>query len=261
MIQRFIAPFLFLLLTYTATAQSLDSIPSYDSVLAKVYDTQLSYSTLGMRSHMVWDDGSSQMEFQGNTRMQKDSIVWMSLTGPFNIEGARVLASPDTFRIINRLAGEYAIKEFTYLERWLYLKLEFNTLQQLLAGQKADIGEKATAVSIEDSMYVLYMENDKMQEKLWVHPLNYTITKLVLKDKMLKQSIAIKFEAYNDLNGKPFSYRRDIEINRDAQTMRLLMEINRATVNENLTYPFDVTDRLKRIEWKPLAEIETCCTM
>lgn len=248
MIQRFIAPFLFLLLTYTATAQSLDSIPSYDSVLAKVYDTQLPYSTLGMRSHMVWDDGSSQMEFQGNTRMQKDSIVWMSLTGPFNIEGARVLASPDTFRIINRLAGEYAIKEFTYLERWLYLKLEFNTLQQLLAGQKADIGEKATAVSIEDSMYVLYMENDKMQEKLWVHPLNYTITKLVLKDKMLKQSIAIKFEAYNDLNGKPFSYRRDIEINRDAQTMRLLMDINRATVNDSLTYPFDVTERLKRIE-------------
>jgi hypothetical protein len=41
----------------------------------------------------------------------------------------------------------------------------------------------------------------------------------------------------------------------------LLMEINRATVNENLTYPFDVTDRLKRIEWKPLAEIEHCCTM
>lgn len=248
MIKRFIVPFLFILLTYTAVAQSLDSIPNYDSVLAKVYAKQLPYNTLSMRGRMVWNDGSGELEFQGNTRMQKDSIVWMSLTGPFNIEGARVLASPDTFCIINRLAGEYAIKEFAYLERWLYLKLDFKTLQQLLTGHKADIQEKATAVAIEDSMYVLYMENDKMQEKLWVHPLNYTITKLVLKDKMLKQSIAIKFDAYNDLNGMPFSYRRDIEINRDAQTMRLLMEINRASVNENLTYPFDITDRLKKIE-------------
>ena len=240
---------LFLTISFFASsAQILDTVPVYDSVLTKVFARQVEYSTLSMRSRMVWDDGSSELEFQGNVRMQKDSIVWMSLTGPFNIEGARVLATPDTFKIVNRLAGEYAVKEFEYLEKWLYLELKFGTLQQLLSGQKADISEKATTIAIEDSMYVLYMETDKMQEKLWVHPLNYTITCLVLKDKMLKQSIAIKFDAYNDLNGKPFSYRRDIEINRDAQTMRLLMDINRATVNEDLTYPFEITDRLKKIE-------------
>lgn len=248
MINRFILSFLVLILSLSASAQVLDSLPVYDSVLSKVYDKQVAYNTLGMRSRMVWNDGSGDFEFQGNVRMQKDSLVWMSLTGPFNIEGARVLATPDTFKIVNRLAGEYALKEFSYLEKWLYLKIEFRTLQQLLSGQKADIGEKASTIAIEDSMYVLYMENDKMQEKLWVHPLNYTITKVVLKDKMLKQSIAINFDAYNDLNGKPFSYRRDIEINRDAQTMRLLMEINRATVNESLTYPFEITERLKKIE-------------
>lgn len=235
----------FLFLSVAAPAQDL---PAFDTVITKVLDKQVVYNTLSMRSRMVWNDGSGDLEFQGNVRMHKDSLVWMSLTGPFNIEGARVLATPDTFKIVNRLGGEYAIKEISYLEKWLYLKVEFSTLQQLLSGQKPDIGEKATTIAIEDSMYVLYFENDKMQEKLWVHPLNYTITKVVLKDKMLKQSIAIKFDAYNDLNGKPFSYRRDIEINRDTQTMRLLMEINRAALNESLTYPFEITDRLKRIE-------------
>lgn len=247
MINRFLFALL-LLSTLTSSAQVFDSIPVYDSILARVYDRQVPYQTMGIRTGMIWDDGSGEFEFQGNIRMQKDSLVWLSLTGPFNIEGARVLATPDTFKIVNRLASEYAVKEFSFLERWIYLPVNFTMLQQLLSGQKADIAEKATAVAIEDSMYVLYMETDKMQQKLWVHPLNYTLTRLVLKDKMLKQSIAIKFDAYNDLNGKPFSYRRDIEIMRDTQTMRLLMNISRATVNENLTYPFELNDRLKKIE-------------
>jgi len=223
-------------------------IPNFDSVATKVFARAPVYQTLSLRSQMQWDDGDAEQNFAGSIRLQKDSLIWLSLTGPLNIEGARVLISPDTFKIINKLSAEYAIRGFSFLHTWLYFPVTFSMLQQIIEGRKVDIGEKASTVAVEDSLYVLYYESDKLQEKMWVNPVNYTITKIVLKDKMLKQQMTVNFEAYNDLNGNPFSYRRKIEINRNEVVLLLNMEITRVQTDEKLSYPFDITDRYKKIE-------------
>lgn len=61
--------------------------------------------------------------------------------------------------------------------------------------------------------------------------------KILLKDKLLKQDMTITFDSYNSLNQKPFSYKRNIIIHRDAATMMLSMEITKAQVNEELNFP------------------------
>ena len=67
-------------------------------------------------------------------------------------------------------------------------------------------------------------------------------------DKLLKQDMTITFDAYNYSEAKPFSYKRNILINRDASTLKLSMEFTKVNFDEELTYPFEVSEKYKRVE-------------
>ena len=238
--------FLFLFLFSGAFAQ--DSLQvNFDSVYSKVVANQIQYKTLSERCNLTWDDGNTAQQFNASIRLRKDSLIWMSL-GMFGFEGARVLISPDSFRLVNKMTSEHMVRDYNFIQSWILMPVNFEMLQQILAGQKISINEKATSVTKEDSSYVLYMESDKLLEKVWVDSVSYTIKKILLKDKLLKQDMTITFDSYNSLNQKPFSYKRNIIIHRDAATMMLSMEITKAQVNEELNFPFEANEKYKRVD-------------
>lgn len=222
---------------------------SFDTLVSRVFDTQTPYKTLSARTKLKWNDGKSEQDFQASIRMKKDSIVWGSLFGAMGVEGARIMITPDTFMVLNKIGNDYAVRNFDFLQAWLMFPISFGMLQQTLAGQKVDISETASMAFLQDSSFVIYYETDRLQEKIWVKPENYTITKMVLKDKKLIQEMTITFDDYKELNGKPFSYQRSVEVVRGAQVLRLNTTISKISLDEELTYPFEITDRYKKIEW------------
>ncbi len=245
--------FLFLFLYSGAFAQD-SLLVNFDSVLAKISANQISYKTLSERTILTWDDGNTAQQFNAGIRLKRDSLIWMSL-GMFGFEGARVLVSPDSFRLVNKLTNEYMVRDYSFIQSWILMPVSFEMLQQIIAGEKISVNEKATFATKEDSSYVLYLESDKLLEKVWVDTVSYTIKKILLKDKLLKQDMTITFDSYNSLNPrltvgqeKPFSYKRNIIIHRDAATMKLSMEITKAQVDEELSFPFEVNEKYKRVE-------------
>lgn len=238
--------FIFLFLCTGAFAQDSLRINA-DSLLYKISVNQIQYKTLSERTTLIWDDGNTAQQFNANIRVKKDSLIWMSL-GIFGFEGARVLISPDSFRLINKLTNEYLVRDYSFIQSWILMPVNFEMLQQIIAGEKISINEKAKFATKEDSSYVLYLESDKLLEKIWVNTENYTLKKILLKDKLLKQDMTITFDSYNSLNQKAFSYKRNITIHRDAAIMKLNMEITKAHVDEELNFPFEVNDKYKRVE-------------
>jgi uncharacterized protein DUF4292 len=220
---------------------------TFDSLMHGVLDNQTGYKTFSGRAKLNWDDGKAEQSFQASIRMSKDSIVWMSLTGPMNIEGARIFIAPDTFEILNKSANEYLGHSFDFINNWLLFPVSFAMLQQIIAGERLDIHEKAATAVYEDSVFEIYLENDHLLEKIWVSTGNYTISKILLKDKLLTQQMSITFDNYNLLEGKPFSYHREIEVNRDGVVLKLTIDFTKAKLNENLSYPFEVSGKYKRI--------------
>lgn len=238
--------FAFPILAALAQTDSSATLP-YTQLLDSVRSQQLNCVTLSMRNKMVWTDDKTSQEFQGTIRMQKDSIVWASL-GAYGIEAARVLLTPDSFRIKYPMQSEYSEKDVSYLRNWLSLPLTFTMLEQLLRGEPIDIRENAGLARVEDSVLVLYLESATLAETIKVNPINYTITQILLKDKMLQQDMAITFDCYNLLNEKPFSFKRMVEINRAGKKVVLQMDITKAQANEDLTFPFELNERYKKVE-------------
>jgi hypothetical protein len=246
-----IAAFLFLFLQFKILlSQNVQDTLwlNSESLLQKILEQQIEPQTFSVRAKLTWDDGKAEQDFQMSLRLKTDSLVWLSLTGPLGVEGARILMTPDSFRIINKLANEYAVRNFSFFQNWLMFPASFSMLQQIILGQKINIQERAILAKREDSALVIYLESDKMQEKIWVNTESYTIHKILLKDKLLKQDMTITFGLYNSLLGKPFSYQREIAVNRDGALMKLTMEITKTRLNEELSFPFEVSDKYKRIE-------------
>ncbi len=222
------------------------TVMSFDSLMHRIAANQTGYKTFSGRAKLAWDDGKSEQDFQASMRMKKDSLFWMSITGPMNVEGARVLITPDTFQLMNKVNGDYEGHGFGFLNNWLLFPVSFAMLQQIMAGEKLDIREKASTAVYQDSVFVIYCESDKMLEKIWVNSLNYTVSKILLKDKLLTQQMSITFDSYNLIEGKPFSYHRDIEVNRDGVVLKLTIDFTKIRLNETLTYPFEVSEKHKR---------------
>ncbi|MCX6197639.1 MAG: DUF4292 domain-containing protein [Bacteroidetes bacterium] len=237
--------FLFFSSSFCVAQDSLQL--NYDSVSAKIVSNQISYKTISLRSRMIWNDGNTEQEFLATIRIKKDSVIWLSL-GLFGIEGARVVITPDSFFLINKLSNEYLARDFSYIENWLTFPVNFKMLQQILGGEKISIATKTSFAAKEDSAVALYDETDKLYEKARVNNTNYTIENILLKDKLLKQDLSATFTSYNLLREKPFSYRRNILINRDSQRMNLQMEILKATVDSELSFPFEVSEKMKKQE-------------
>lgn len=238
---------LLLSLTSVSFAQTPDTTnTTFDSLINRITANQTGYKTFASHAKLSWNDGTSQQNFQATIRMKKDTLVWMSITGPMNIEGARAFITPDTFQLLNRINTEYTGRNFNYISNWLLFPVTFPMLQQIFTGEKLDIHEKASTAVYEDSMFVIYAENNNLLEKIWVNSGNYTISKILLKDKLLTQQMSITFDNYNLLEGKPFSYSRVIEVNRNGALMVLTIDFTKTKLNENLNYPFEVTEKYKR---------------
>jgi len=236
---------------YTTTNSFGQTMPdttrlTFDSLMCKIAANQTGYKTFSAKAKLSMDDGKAQQDFQAGMRMKKDSMVWMSIGGPMNVEGARILITPDTFQLLNKVNTEYSAHNFSYVNNWLLFPVSFPVLQQIIVGEKLEIHEKASTAVYQDSTFVIYCESDHLLEKIWVNTGNYTISKILLKDKLLTQQMSITFDSYNLLDGKPFSYHRDIEVDRDGAVLKLIIDFTKIKLNENLTYPFDVSEKYKR---------------
>lgn len=209
-----------------------------DSLKARIAQSQPGYQTLSARARVTWSDGTEETSFQTGIRMKRDSLVWMSLSSS-GLEGARLLILPDSMRVMNQLAGITSSHDLSYLQFWLPFPVSFSMLQQFISGQRLTIGERESAVAEEDSLLALHTESDTRRETTWVDKQNYTLKKILLKDKLMQQSMEIIFESYSPLHGKPFSFKRIINIQHGPASIRMTIDITKAKMNEDLIYPFD----------------------
>ena len=240
--------FLFLMACSVSVLPAQESIQiNADTLLQRLSNNQVQYNTLNERTVITYDDGSVARQFNGSIRLKQDSIIWMSLS-MFGFEGARVLVTPDSFRLINKLENEYTSGGFFEVQNWLLFPVNYFMLQQIIVGGRFNINSRAIVVTKEDSSYVLYEENDQIAQTSWVNTENYTLQKILLKDKLLKQDMTITFEAYNYSNSKPFCNKRTVVVNRGTDTIKLLMDVTRIVFNEELSYPFEVSEKLKRTQ-------------
>jgi len=219
----------------------------FNYTIASIRSKQLQFRSLSMRCKVFYDDGKMQQDFTANIRIKKDSIIWLSLTGIFGIEGARLVVTRDSVLLLNKLTREYLARPVSYLSQIIPLSSGYDALQNLLIGQLVNVEPAEHRIYEADSLLILNFQNTNLRQTATLHRQKYTTLDLLLADQLIKQDLKITFGDYRDLSGSSFSFLRFIEVNRGLQKMKINMEVQRYTIDEPLTFPLEVNDSYKRI--------------
>jgi hypothetical protein len=98
-----------------------------------------------------------QYPVAGAIRIRRDSAIYISVAPVLGIEVARILATPDTVKYLNRLESSYFTGDISLLNRLFNTNLDFHMLQAILTG--SDLRHYSTdnfRVSAEGDMLLLH---------------------------------------------------------------------------------------------------------
>lgn len=128
----------------------------------KLEQNQFSYQTLTWKADVDIDQDGKKTGFKINARLIKDTVIWMSISPALGIEVARVMLTPDSVMLTNKMDKTYFVGTYNYLSNKFGVELNFELIQSALSGKPiwydADAKYKAIA---ENEAYMLQAKSSK----------------------------------------------------------------------------------------------------
>ncbi len=121
-----------------------------------ILENTFKVSTLSARASVSTDIGGASTNFNINVRMQNDSIIWISISPLLGIEVARVVATRDSIKFLDRLNKRYSATDYRYINETLDLNVDYDIMQGVLTGNIFSYKRnKFNSVYIDDKFYIL----------------------------------------------------------------------------------------------------------
>lgn len=169
-------------------------------------------------------------------RMREDSVIWASVK-KLGFEGGRILITPDSVFLINRLDKNYIAKPFSYIRNMTGLSStgnnlsDFRNLYDLVLGNVVLKSEGKYDVKTQDSKYILSKEEDFSHSEYWVNGNNFTLNKMKISQTDENREAICTFMNYKSLtNNNIFSYIRNLNLY-SVESGKLNIELNFSKVS------------------------------
>jgi hypothetical protein len=138
-----------------------DSAKSVRATLSRIKDKKISFKTFSSKVNVEYnDDKNRRLDFNAFIRMKKDSAIWVSIIAAFNIEAFRVMITPDSLIILDKINRTTQKRSLAYLEKITKVPFDYNTLEDLILGNPvylansvvsyADQGERLSMSTLGD---------------------------------------------------------------------------------------------------------------
>ena len=215
--------------------------PKSEKVLTKkLLENSVSATWFGARAKISYSDEYSGETFGANIRMKKDSAIWMNFK-KFSIEGARILLTPDSIFVIDRINNEYLAKPFSYAQQEYSLPVGFQGLQALLLGNPVFFS-KETEAGVDSTQYTLAQKTDNLNATYWLDDPTILLRRFLVDDFRNKRSMEVTSSDYRQLDDKQqFSYLRHFNLNSpDLGKMQVQIEFSKIETNVPQEMKFEV---------------------
>ena len=194
------------------------------------------------------DKEGEQPELTVFIRMQKDSLIWISVNATiFSYEALRVLITPDSVMVLNKKDKIVQLRTVNYLQELTDLPVDFHTLQDLLLGNPVYL----------DSNVVSYKKNEQTIALMNVGPLFKHLLAITNGDYLLQHSklddvdpirnrtADLTYSGYENINGVKFATERRVSVSEKSK-LDVDMNFKQYGFNEILSYPFSIPKNFSR---------------
>lgn len=206
-----------------------------------------SYKYLSAKARATYNDGKNSQSFTANIRIEHNKTIWLSLTGPFGIEGARILIEPNRLQIVDKLSGTYEDKPLSEINSYIPFNVDLPFLESLLVGNTFNISSTGAKqkLEFEPKNYVL-KENSNNIDATYFIDFDYKYTKAEFLQSKPSRKVSLNFSNYKIIENQLFSFLRNINFSENGNNINISLDFSKVKKESNLDFPFSIPDRLKK---------------
>ncbi len=217
-------------------------------IMSGVVQNQAYFTTFNGRAKSKITVNRENYDVTANIRIERDRAIWISITAIMGIEAGRVLITPDSVKVVNRLQAEYIRKPFDYIHTFASKELNFSSLQDLLVGNVIPQAVGAdTDVSTTDAGNLLRGQSNDLLFLVQLDA-NYRSVLTLLDEEGRNQRLEASYANYNELAGRLFPNQVKISIAADGLDLRSELNYSKVAYDEILEMPFSIPSRYKEIQ-------------
>ena len=206
--------------------------------------------------------GNNELTFNISMRARRDSIIWISISPMLGIEVARVMITPDSVKVLDRISNKYQTGTFEAINRMLQLKVNFEIVQSLLVGnffayKKSE--NRFNSVYLEDKYYILSSLTRKklkrsLEEKdpnkpviqdVYINNDQYRINKVSVEDQKIAKSLVTEYDDFRDTGSGNFPFRSVTRITAE-KNIEIRIEYGKLNTGEPQEFPFNIPSNYER---------------
>lgn len=229
------------------SAAKKDSIKFINSVYNAVQNNRVDFNTFSAKIKVDFQgsDGKKN-DFNAFVRLQKDSVLWVSINALLGIEAFRVLITPDSVKVLNKLDKVVQLRSVGYLQEITKLPFGFSELQDIIIGNPIYFDNNILSYKVETGAISVLHVGDIFKHLLTLHPDNYQIThsKLDDVDPVRARTASITYGDYEMRDNKAFSTYRRISVSEKSK-LDIEMKYRQFEFNVPLNFPFNIPKNYK----------------
>ncbi|MEO6883636.1 MAG: DUF4292 domain-containing protein [Bacteroidia bacterium] len=236
-------------------------------LLSNLQKNEFNYNWLSAKIGVDVAIDSSSNSFNVSMRSKKDSVIWMSISPALGIEVARVIITKDSIKFMDRIHHTYFKGNYSYVDSLLQTELDFEMLQSMMVGNSVAFYEDETKLKSSVSKsgnYILstirkrkvrkVLEKNKELkdpvEIIFLDPVLYKITRIVIKDFDKNRTFDAKFSDFEKQDSLLFPRKANFDIKAEKH-ISILLDYSRINTNEKtMNVPFSIPQKYEEIDYK-----------
>ncbi len=226
-----------------------DSVKFIRETVANVRGKAIDFTTFSAKIDVDYEDaqGKKYNSVNANLRMYKDSVIWVSITAIFGIEGLRALITPDSVKILDKQNNTYTARSVSYLQEVTALPLDMSSLQQLLIGNPVFLDSNSIISYNQTEQTISMLSVGSFFKNLFTidkHNRFVQSSKLDDLDESRNRTCYLYYSAYEDKKGVNFPTKRRITVT-EKGNLDIKLDFKQYAFNETLSFPFSVPKKYK----------------
>ena len=224
------------------SASIKDSIAFINTITGGLSKNRVDFETFSAKVKVAFQGSDGKRnDFNAFIRIKKDSVIWVSVNAVLGIEAFRLLITPDSVKVLNKLDKVVQLRSVNYLREITRLPFGFSELQDVIVGNPIYFTNEIVSYKKEPEFISVLHVGRVFRHLLTLNPQNFQVMHSKLDDvqPILARSADITYGDYEMRDGKPFSTFRKITVS-ERSKLDIEMKFRQYDFNVPLNFPFGI---------------------
>jgi outer membrane biogenesis lipoprotein LolB len=229
-----------------AEAKAKEVLPA-DSIIKNHYKNKKDFTTLYVKASAHYEDEDNTQNVNAEIKIKKDEKILISIR-VLGITMAKALITPTEVKYYEKIGGKYFEGDYRSLSRWLGSDLDFQKVQNLLIGQALDDLNKGNyKASIDNKMYRLENSDSNIMRAFYFEAGKFLIKQEQIIQSRQNRMLKVNYPNYSEYPQAALPSGINIEASQPKGKIKINIDYNSATFNEEMSFPYSVPEGYERI--------------